>query len=92
MTVQTRTLKRLTPEQVAQYHALGYVKGFRVFTEEEVAQLPGVSRARGRSLPAQPRGRAPHRVWRATLDDGVAEEGACPWRYWRRPHHRGRRG
>jgi ectoine hydroxylase-related dioxygenase (phytanoyl-CoA dioxygenase family) len=33
------SLERLTQEQVEQYHALGYVKGFRVFTDDEVARF-----------------------------------------------------
>jgi hypothetical protein len=32
-------LNRLTPQQVDQYHAKGYLKGFRVFSEAEVARL-----------------------------------------------------
>jgi ectoine hydroxylase-related dioxygenase (phytanoyl-CoA dioxygenase family) len=39
MTTATHSLKRLTPEHVTQYHALGYVKGSRVFSDTEVARL-----------------------------------------------------
>jgi ectoine hydroxylase-related dioxygenase (phytanoyl-CoA dioxygenase family) len=34
-----RPLNRLTPEQVLQYHEQGYVKGFRIFSEDEVRWL-----------------------------------------------------
>ena len=34
-----RPLCRLTPEQIDQYHARGYLKGFRVFDDAEVARL-----------------------------------------------------
>src|SRR5688500_8693077 len=39
MTSTTRLLDRLTPQEVEQYHALGYVKGFPVFSPQEVARL-----------------------------------------------------
>jgi non-haem Fe2+, alpha-ketoglutarate-dependent halogenase len=39
MATTIRSLKRLTRQEVEQYHALGYVKGFRVFRPEEVTQL-----------------------------------------------------
>lgn len=35
----SRPLKRLTAEELAQYHDLGYVKGFRVFSDAEVARF-----------------------------------------------------
>lgn len=35
----TPSLRRLTPEQVEQYHTLGYLKGFRVFSNSEVADF-----------------------------------------------------
>jgi ectoine hydroxylase-related dioxygenase (phytanoyl-CoA dioxygenase family) len=34
-----QALNRLTPEQVRQYHAQGYLRGFRVFADDEVARL-----------------------------------------------------
>lgn len=39
MALTTRPLNCLTPQQGEQYHSLGYVKGFRVFSEGEVATL-----------------------------------------------------
>lgn len=39
VTSTTRPLNRLTAREVEQYHTLGYVKGFPVFTPEEVARL-----------------------------------------------------
>jgi non-haem Fe2+, alpha-ketoglutarate-dependent halogenase len=39
MTVTTGSKDRLTPGQVEQYHTLGYVKGPRVFSDDEVAHL-----------------------------------------------------
>jgi ectoine hydroxylase-related dioxygenase (phytanoyl-CoA dioxygenase family) len=39
MAATTRSLNCLTPEQVEQYHMLGYVKGFRVFSNAEVARF-----------------------------------------------------
>ena len=35
----TPTLRRLTPDQVRQYHDRGYLRGFRVFDDGEVARL-----------------------------------------------------
>jgi non-haem Fe2+, alpha-ketoglutarate-dependent halogenase len=34
-----RALNSLTPAQVAEYHERGYLKGFRVFTDAEVAEM-----------------------------------------------------
>jgi ectoine hydroxylase-related dioxygenase (phytanoyl-CoA dioxygenase family) len=39
MAITTRPLNCLTRQQVEQYHSLGYVKGFPVFSEGEVARL-----------------------------------------------------
>lgn len=39
MTAGARSLKRLTPEEGEQYHTLGYVKGFRVFSDAEVRRF-----------------------------------------------------
>jgi ectoine hydroxylase-related dioxygenase (phytanoyl-CoA dioxygenase family) len=35
----SRPLRRLTPEQIARYHDRGYLKGFRVFSDAEVARF-----------------------------------------------------